>query len=90
MASLLYSINSFECLFRIINIPFAFIVLSFTSTKGTNMDERPAKVIFDPSQGPQKSVAAYSGEFGSLVVVLWLIMVANSAKQTCKVIFCRK
>ena len=54
------------------------------------MEERPAKVIFDPSQGPQKSVAAYSGEFGSLVVVLWLIMVANSAKQTCKVIFCLK
>ena len=33
MASLLYSINSFECFFRIINIPFAFIVLSFTSTR---------------------------------------------------------
>ena len=26
----------------------------------------------------------YKGEFGSLVVVLWLIIVANSAKQTCK------
>ena len=29
----------------------------------------------------------YKGEFGSLVVVLWLIIVANSAKQTCKDIY---